>query len=819
MGGEREGIGQGGERWGIGQGGERGRTAQAASTGGRQLDGRLLVPALTAWAALVALLPRSSATCLVVGVASLSAAAAMVLWRRTPRSPPRHRARPGGTDLRGVVALTLAATGLVATSTATHLATDRAGPVAGWAAEGAVVSASAVVTGEPRVVTRGDEREPLVVVHLRLLRVEGRGSGADVSTPVLLLTAAGEGWEELGWRQRLSLTGRLRPAEDGERHVAVLSPVGGPREVTATGGLLRGIEHVRSRFREAVDPLPADARGLVPGLVIGDTSLTPEDLTEAMRATGMTHLSAVSGSNVALVCGALAVLVARAGVGRQWRTPLVLVGLAGFVLLCRPEPSVLRAAVMGSVGLLALSSGRRRVSLPALAVAVVGLLCVDPWLARSYGFALSTLATLGLVLWSRPWGDAISARLPARWRLLGDALAVPLAAQVACAPVIVLLQGSITVVAVLANLLAAPLVAPTTVLGVVAAVLAPLSVTLARAVAWAAAVPAWLLGRVARTFAPVPWGTVDWVDGAAGAWLLTVLTVICLVTGPWWRHQLRRHPSWGWAAGLGALALVWPVPRLSAWPPPDWVVIGCDVGQGDAVLLRSGPSSAVLVDAGPEPDALRRCLRAADVSHLDAVVLSHFHADHVVGLPGALAVAGADAAFISPVREPAETSARTLDVLAADGVPVGELRAGDVVTAGALTLEVLSPGPHPVVGESAANNGSLVVDARVAGIAVLLSGDIEPEGARPLRAALAGRDFDVLKVAHHGSARQDEALVRGTRAEVALMGVGADNDFGHPAPRTLELLRSAGMVVLRTDTDGDVAVSGQRGRLLVHKDP
>ncbi|WP_272914064.1 ComEC/Rec2 family competence protein [Ornithinimicrobium cerasi] len=519
---------------------------------------------------------------------------------------------------------------------------------------------------------------------------------------------------------------------------------------------------------------------------------------------------------MAMICGALALLVARLGVPRRWRTPLVLLGLVAFVLLCRPEPSVLRAGVMGSVGLLALSSGRRRVSLPALAVAVVGLLCVDPWLARSYGFALSTLATLGLVLWSRPWGDAIAARLPRRISLLGDAVAVPLAAQVACAPVIVLLQGSVTTVAVVANLLAAPLVAPTTVLGVLAAVVSPFSVPLARLVAWAAALPAWLIGRVARACAELPWGTLDWVDGVAGAWLLTGVTLVVLLTGPWWRHQLGRRPWAGWGMLAGALALLWPDPRLTAWPPPGWVVIGCDVGQGDAVLLRSGPSSAVLVDTGPDPDPVRRCLRDAGVDRLDALLLSHFHADHVTGLPGldGLPVA---VAYVSPVRDPAASATDTLRHLSDVGVPVVELRTGARVVAGGARLETLSPGPRPVVGESAANNGSLVVDARVGGLAVLLTGDLEPEGARPVRPVVEARDYDVLKVAHHGSARQDDDLVVGTDAEVALIGVGVENDFGHPAPRTLDLLRDAGMVVLRTDLDGDVAIITDGEHLVVHR--
>ncbi|GGK67551.1 ComEC/Rec2 family competence protein [Ornithinimicrobium pekingense] len=782
-----------------------------------RLDLRLVLPALVAWAVLTALVPGPA--WVLVAVGSVAALTATVMTRAAGWGPP-HVAREPPSPwrvVRGQVALSLAAVGLVCLAGAAHVARDRAGPVAGWGQEGAVVSVTGTVTTEPRVLTRGDEREPLVILDLRLQRATGRGTTVGTAAPVVVMTSAGEGWEELRWRSTVRAEGRLRVTESGDRSVAMLVPRGPPVTLRPPGGVLSATDHVRDRFREAVDPLPADARGLVPGLVIGDTSLTPPDLTEDMRATGMTHLSAVSGSNVALVTGALALLVAAAGVRLRWRTPLVLVGLVGFVLLCRPEPSVLRAAVMGSVGLVALSSARRRVSLPALGAAVLGLLCLDPWLARSYGFALSTLATLGLVVWSRPWGDAIAARLPPRAALVGDALAVPLAAQVACAPVIVLLQGSITTVAVLANLLAAPLVAPTTVLGVVAAVLSPLSLTLATVVAWGAALPAWMLGRIARVGADVPYGTLDWVDGPAGALLLTALTTGVLLTGPWWRDRLRRHRWWGYAA-LGTVAgLLWPAPGSGAWPPPGWVVAGCDVGQGDAFVVRSGPDSVLVVDTGPDPGPVAACLRDLRVRRVDGLFLSHFHSDHVGGLGGVLAEAEVATAYLSPVRDPPAVAAATLGLLGEAGVPTVELRAGRSLGIGDALVEVVSPGQRPVVGGSAANNASLVLDVAVGPTRMLMTGDIEPEAARTVRRAVEGRDYDLLKVAHHGSAAQDPDLVTGTRAEVALIGVGEDNTFGHPAPSALTLLRGAGMVVLRTDIDGDVAVSRDGDAIVVHR--
>lgn len=759
-------------------------TGGGAPTDDRGLDLRLLVPALVAWAALVALLGAPSRTLLQTGLVAL--VGALVLSSR------RH-----GT------ALCLAVTALVLLAAALHQARAHVGPVAELAGERAVVRVAGTVTTEPRTVRRGDERPDLVVLELLLHQVRARGAVSEVSTPVVVFADAS--WADLRWRSEVVVTGRLGPVEDGgDRSVAALTPVGDPAVVGQPTVVFRGAEVVRHRLRGAVEPLPADARGLIPGLVIGDTSLTPQDLTDAMLATGMTHLSAVSGSNVAIVVGAVVLCCGWLGVGRRWRPLVALLSIILFVILCRPEPSVLRAGVMGGIGLLALSSARRRVSLPALAGAVIVLLCVDPWLARSHGFALSTLATLGLVVFARPWGSAIGRRLPSRAAVVGDAIAIPLAAQVVCAPVIVLLQGNISTVAVLANLLAAPLVAPTTVGGIVAGLTAVVWPPLGGAVAWTAALPAWLLGVIARWCARIPLGTVDWPDGAPGAVLLAALTVIVLLAGPWIRHRAASHPAAATAVVALVLATFWPLPR-TGWPPSGWVVAGCDVGQGDAFVLPSGPGRGVLVDTGPEAEPVAECLADLGIHTLDALVLTHFHADHVGGLPGVLASVEVESVYATPVRDPPQQAVQVEDALRRSGLAARSLGAGDHLVWGEVAAVVLWPATD-VSPHTAANDASIVLDVSVGGVRTLLTGDVEPTAARAVRRRLEGQTFDVLKVPHHGSAAQDEELLRGSGARVALIGVGEGNTFGHPTPTALRLLGEAGAVVLRTDRHGDVAV-------------
>ena len=228
----------------------------------------------------------------------------------------------------------------------------------------------------------------------------------------MLVVGRGPQWSTLRWHDEVEAVLRLGPAEPGDDVVAVATPKGAVRVVAGPGRGLRRRRRGRERFRAATDSLWPDARGLVPALVVGDTSRTPPDLTAVMLETGLSHLSAVSGSNVTFVLAAVVWVCGLVGVRRRWRPPVAALGLLGFVILARPEPSVVRAAVMGLVGLLALSTSRRRAGVPALAAAVVVLLVWDPWLSRSYGFALSSVATLGLLVLAQPWGRSIARRLP-----------------------------------------------------------------------------------------------------------------------------------------------------------------------------------------------------------------------------------------------------------------------------------------------------------------------------------------------------------------------------------------------------------------------
>lgn len=775
--------------------------ASPTPRGSVRSDVRLLVPALAAWAVVAVALSWPAVSVWVASVAALGAGC-LALTRRGVTTPATE-----------VAVLSLLLTGLSLVAVAAHSTARTTGLVPGLAAQRAVAVVDAVVSADPVVRPSTDgSRPPTVLLRLRVERVLGRGMQSGATTPVLAFAHAGTpAWAALRWQERVRLVGRLAPAEPGADVAARLTPIGLPVRLEPPGLVARTAEGLREGLRQASSGLPDDARGLLPGLVIGDRSRTPPDLTEAMQSSGLSHLDAVSGTNVSMVLAAGLGLCRVVGLRRTWR-PLVCVAvLAGFVVIARPEPSVLRAAVMGVVGLVGLLASRRSAGLPALAAAVLALLWVDPWLARSYGFALSTLATLGLLLFARPWGRWLAGRLPRRCGFLGHAVAIPLAAQAVCGPVVVLLQGSVSLVSLPANLLAAPLVAPATVLGVTAALLAVAHDPLAAAVAWPAGMAAQGIALIARGAAGVPMGQLPWPDGAPGAVLLALSTATVLLLGPWLVRTARQR----WVATGSVLVLLgaalWPT-GSTGWPPAGWQFVACDVGQGDGLVLSSGPGRAVVVDAGPDPALIDGCLARLGVAVVDALVLTHFHADHVDGLPGVLRGRRVHQVLTGPVSDPAYQAREVRERARAAGVPVRTVFAGDHLSWGQVSALLLWPS-RVIHDGSLANNASLVMLVRVGALRLLLLGDVEEAAAEQVRRALRAHPervldprLDVVKVAHHGSRLQDAALMELARAPVAVISVGADNGYGHPSAATLRLLLRTGHRVFRTDRSGDLAV-------------
>lgn len=683
----------------------------------------------------------------------------------------------------------------VAAGAALRLENVHSSPVVTLAGERAVVHADLEVRSDP--VLKEGRFSSYVLFRAGTLSVTGRGRTYRVRSPVLVI--ADPAWRRVRLGSVVRVTGRLATA-DGDDLSGVLSTRAPPRLLSGPGMVDRAAGHVRAGIRESVSGRPLAQRALVPALVVGDDQELPEQVTEDFRVAGLTHLVAVSGTNLTLVVGFLLILARWAGVRARALVVVGVLGVAGFVVLARAEPSVVRAAAMGSVALIGMGSNGRERGTRALGVAVLMLMLFDPWLATSIGFALSALATAGILFLAPGWRDALMTWLP-RW--VAEAISVPLAAQLACTPVIAAISGQVSLVAVLANLVVAPAVGPTTVLGLVGGLLSSVADPLGHPVGLLAGLCAGFIIAVADSSAGLPVAAIGW-SGSVGA--IVLLTVLCVVVAAGLAAILSRRRTSVLLAGLGIVVMLVPLPD-PRWPPPGWVFVMCDVGQGDGLVLNAGQGQGVVVDAGPDPTLIDDCLDRLHISVVPLVVLSHFHADHVDGLAGVLDGRRVGSIEVTSLADPPGRSRFVRALAERAGVPVEIAEFGETGSLPGLFWQVLAPSEDtPPSSGSPPNDASIVLYVETHGISLLLAGDVEPPSQERLHEVAGGLTVDVLKVPHHGSRYQDAELIDSLGAGLALISVGEDNDYGHPAEETIDLLEHDGMTVRRTDTDGDLAV-------------
>ena len=770
----------------------------------RPPDLRLAGFAVALWLAALASLYLTARWGLVLAGTTLVAAAATFLINRAPPEP-----RAG--VVRWVAVAVLLGAGCGAVATAARVSVRDAGPLVALVDAAATVRVDLVVRDDPRALRGAAGLPPTYLLSVELTSVyPDDGPRLRLSARALVL-GSDPAWRPLLPGQRASATGRLMAPRGGDLRAAVLSVKDPPRLHGRSSWGQRAAGALRAGLQRACAPLPDDVGGLLPGLVVGDTSRLEPALEEDFRATGMTHLNAVSGANVAIILGVVLFAVRWARAGPLLTALVCGVALVGFVILARPSPSVVRAAAMGAIGLIGLAAGRPRAALPALAAGVAVLVVVDPELAGDIGFALSVLATGGLLLLAPKWRDALRRRgWPA---LAAEALAVPAAAQVACGPVVAGISGSVSLVAVPANLLVVPAIAPATLCGVSAAVLSPVWPDGAEFAAWLGQWPARWLVLVATSGARVPAGALPWPGGLLGALLLALVTVALLIAAR--RPLIRRLVA---VVSLGAMLGTLPVRLVaSGWPPPGWLIVTCAVGQGDAVVLPAGAGRAVVVDAGPEPTLVDHCLRRLGVRQVVLFVVSHFHVDHIGGVAGVFRNRSVLGVITPDWPEPPGGRAVVAAQAAGARVPMLAVGPGWSYPVGGLELTVIGP-YEPLHGtNSDPNNNSLVLRVRVGGRTLLLPGDAETEEQQELLNHLGTPAVraDVLKVAHHGSAYQLPEFVDAVDPAVALVSVGAGNDYGHPNDALLARLSRGGARVLRTDQGGDLAAVGTGSGLAV----
>lgn len=606
--------------------------------------------------------------------------------------------------------------------------------------------------------------------------------------------------------QLITAHGSLRKSK--EARVAALFLIRGEISIdTRASRWVSALGSIRTHFRNLCGP--DDAGALIPGMVLGDTSLQTPEFRDAMRRSGLTHLVAVSGANFAIISFFVLWCMQWLFGSLRMRLILTAVALSSFIALVRPSPSVLRAAAMASVVLFARGVGKRSDPLPALGFAIAAVVIGDPWQARDPGFALSVLATAGLLLLAPRIARWLSKFVPS---FISEALSPPIAAVLMCAPVLVALSGYLGPMTVIANLLAAPMVAPITIVGFIAALCSPFVPSLSSFLIFLIKLPAGWIAGVAHWSAKFP--VIQMTTGMGGflgglIFLIALALIVILIT--------RSHRVLLVIAVVIILGATW----FTQWPGGDWQLANCDVGQGDSLVINLGNHRALVIDTGPDAQLEDRCLSQLGINNIPLLVLTHFHADHVEGVAGLIRNRTMGQVWVSNNNEPLFESARVSQWLKRLS-PIVAVRGTSVILSavrGPISVRVLWPdeGAHAfdvLPGDgSAINNSSIALEIESPDYSLLSAGDLEPSAQAEILGSVG--HVDIYKVSHHGSAYQDQALMERLSPSISIISVGAGNTFGHPAERTLAALVRLRSRIYRTDKNGAIAVAARSHHLSV----
>lgn len=691
--------------------------------------------------------------------------------------------------------------------------------------------------------------------------------------------------------RRFRNAGVMSPEPAAARHGTVASGTALVTHIRAPGRSLRAsIDRVRSAVRVRIlATFPPSTAPLARALVLGESDLDPES-AQAFRDSGLLHLLAVSGTHLviavlALVQALRALLVrltmlsARFDVAR-WSAALGVSLSFIYADLSGGSGSAWRAAWMLALVLGARVLGRHLSGVAALGGSLAWGILSDPLWAFDLSFLLSALATGGLIGLGQPLSRFLAARLPRLLHPVAVSLAATFSSSVACAPVLALMNDRMTLAALLANVVAAPigeLVAlPACLVHTLTAGAPPLEYGLAQlgsgALGLVALVARWSAAREELAFSVA----------LPGVWQLTLLATVALLADQLAQAKAQLQ-SQGILPGVGSLGLarsrlrvglplgmgllaavcagvvVLPAqrgPAAGLAPPsgrPLFAMTALDVGQGDALLLDLPDGRLILVDGGgfvtEQPDLAQRVLlpqlRARDRDRVDLMIVSHAHPDHIGGLLG---VAGElPVSELWHPEEPLETpSLRRLvqRVRVSGGLVRGpqdlcgldRSQSFSSERGGRVELEVLGPCEPARAASSCAqdqdptcqleppwgrNDASLVVRVSYGARRFLLTGDVERLGEEALvRSERPRLRADVLKVAHHGSdTSSSPALLEATGARLSLISSGVRNRFDHPRRVTLERLHAQGMQVLRTDLLGSISVLSDGQDLWVRSAP
>lgn len=563
----------------------------------------------------------------------------------------------------------------------------------------------------------------------------------------------------------------------------------------------RSINNIRNNFILSTKKISSEGSELLPGLILGDTRFQSKLLKEDMKSSGLTHLTAVSGGNIAILIVALSFLFRKIKVNLKIQIILIFIFLLFFAFLVRTEPSVIRASLMASIVLISLLYGVFKQGINALLITICIALLLDPNLATSWGFSLSVFATFGLLIFTEPILGYLIKSFPWLNQNFLMIISVALAAQFSTMGLVAGFTGLISIWSVIANTLVSPIVPVVTILGYLGLIVSNFDPVIAIIFNLPAAVFANWIVIISHYFANQSFSTLKISNGILGFLIANLILLVII-------YAIKKFQIASILISIMlTLLFIFTGKYLffrSDWPLKNWQFAMCDVNQGDGLVIKDSLGKTIVVDVGPDGKLMSKCLNKLGIKRIDILLLTHFHLDHVEGLKDVLRNHEIKMVFTSWIKEPYEESIRVEQILR--NHEINNLISGQKINIGKIKLTCLWPTSNKMEIESVANNSSLVVLVEIENASILLTGDVEPPAQEVIRSMWNKLQVDVIKIPHHGSKFQDALFPEWSGARLALISAGVENTYGHPSKEAIELYKKSKMKVLSSSSSGSVSI-------------
>ncbi|MEM8857135.1 MAG: DNA internalization-related competence protein ComEC/Rec2 [Chloroflexota bacterium] len=689
-----------------------------------------------------------------------------------------------------------------------------------------------IVSDEP------DIRDRVINLRFNVEEIElPNGEEIQVSGDILLRVPR---YPEIPYGTRLTIQGELEtPFESAEfsyknylNRQNIHGVISFPRTFEQSTGhgnqIYATLFQIKGQIQNKINQvIAAPESGLLSGILLGIDHTMPPDLEEAFRTVGITHIIVISGFNIALL-SSIFLTTFTPIFGKQYAVYPTLLAIVAFTLLVGADPSVLRAAFMGSAYVLSSRMfGRRNASIPLLFVAGFFLTLLNSNALWDIGFQLSFAATLSLMLYAEPITERVKAwltgRLPkemVRWIMviIGDAVLVTIAAQILTLPLIMYYFNHLSIISLLANALIIPVQPMIMIFGSLTALLSFILPAVSQLLGWIVWVPLWYTIQVAQLLAQVPFAAVEVPFG-----LNALITTGTLIFGATWFAQ--QDPEWRltlWGRitqniGRRTAIITSLIFTIIGWQwassQPDGLlhIYYFDVGQGDATFIQTPSGRQILIDGGYFPTQINRHLGEAmpfGDRQIDMLVATHPDADHVTGLPTLFERYRFNQLLVTyPTAEDDGPYAALLEQAELSGTEILVPKIGQsIIIEDGVALEVIHPGPE--LSEESRNDNSLSFRLVYGNTRALFTGDAEEAAEREMLSHQANNlNAQIYKAGHHGAKNASTLeFLEAVKPQLVIVSAGADNRFGHPHPEVLERVNQFGAIVLRTDTHGTIEV-------------